>query len=218
MLVCLFAKVTYGGDKVVNKLVVFEIHNALDEKVTILQNYSDANGIAMACFRIPQTDLIVGGEDPAIFGWWWVIGTVEIDEVVVDDTLTFQVGWLIKVDSVAAVGAPYLKYVDSMVFDVQVSTISEQVRVGLLTVDPFDAESYPIGEAYTYDSFHATRVAGDPHGTIPGIYTYTFTIGIPTWCRVGTATVRAVVLTDFPRNGGTAYCPTVSSQFGIKKS
>jgi hypothetical protein len=218
MLVCLFAKVTYNGDRVTNKLVVFEIHNALDEKITILQNYSDINGIAMACFRIPQTDLIPGGEDPAIFGWWWVIATVEIDEVVVDDTLTFQVGWLVKVDSVVAVGDPYRKYIDPMYFDVTVSSIFEQGLGALLTVDPFDEQNYPIGEAYTWVWVQATRVAGDPHGTIPFVDTWTFgPMPIPTWCRVGVGTVRAVALTDWPRFGGTAYCPSMSDLFGITK-
>jgi hypothetical protein len=66
MMVWLYAKVTYGGDRITNKLVTFEVHNALGEKVTILENYTDINGIATVHFRIPQTDLIPGGEDPAI--------------------------------------------------------------------------------------------------------------------------------------------------------
>jgi hypothetical protein len=159
--------------------------------------------------------LVPGGEDPAIFGWWWIIATVELDQIVVNDTLTFQVGWLIEVDSVTAVGAPYRKYVDSMRFDVVVSTISEQARMGLLVVDAFDVESYPIGEGYTFSAFHAVRISSDPHGTVPGIFTCTFSLGIPTWCKIGSGTVRAVVLTDWPGVGGTVYCPTISSLFGI---
>lgn len=215
MMVWLYAKVTYGGDRVTNKWVTFEIHNAAGEKVTILANKTDWDGIAVVKFRIPQTDYPCG-EDPAIFGWWTVIATVEIDEVVVNDTLTFQVGWLIRVISIEPIGAPFLKYQDNMVFKVTVETISEQVRHAIITVDPFDAGGYPIGEAVWEDDFHATRVAGDPHGTIPGVYEHTVTIPIPTWARVGTGTVRSVALTDFPRNGGAAYCPMVSELFGIK--
>jgi hypothetical protein len=218
MMVWLYAKVTYNDDRVTNKWVTFEAHNALGEKVTILGNYSDPNGIATVNFRIPQTDLIPGGEDPAIFGWWYVIATTEIAEKTVNDTLTFQVGWLIKVVSVEPLYAPYLKYgEDQMQFRVTVETISEQIRHAIITVDPFDAENYPIGEAIWEGDFHATRVVGDPHGTIPGVYTNTLTMPIPTWCLVGTGTVRSVALTDFPRNGGTAYCPVISENFGIKK-
>jgi hypothetical protein len=100
-----------------------------------------------------------------------------------------------------------------MVFKVTVETISEQVRHAIITIDPFDAASYPIGEAIWEDDFHATRTAT---GTEPGIYEHTVEIPIPTWARVGTGTVRAVALTDFPRNGGTAYCPVVDKLFGIK--
>lgn len=217
MWVWLYAKVTYGGDRVTNKLVTFEVHNALDQKVTILWNKTDENGIATVGFRIPQTDYPCG-HDPAIFGWWRVIATVSIDEVVVEDEVTFQVGWLIEVVSVEAVGDPYLKYVDPMVFHVVIQTISEQPRWGLVTVDAFDTAGYPIAEQYDFSYFNATRVQGDPHGTIPGVYEWTFTASIPTWARVGTGTVTAIVLTDWPRNGGTAYCPAISDLFGIKKS
>jgi len=218
MMVWLYAKVTYGGDRITNKLVTFEVHNAQGEKVTILENYTDINGIATVHFRIPQTDLIPGGEDPAIFGWWTVIATVDVAEKTVNDTLTFQVGWLIKVVSVEPLNAPYLKYQDKMQFKVTIQTISEQTRHAIITVDTFDAENFPIGEAIWEGDFNATRIAGDPHGTTGGIYTNTLTISIPTWAYVGTATVRAVALTDFPRNGGTAYCPTASANFGIKTS
>jgi hypothetical protein len=207
MLVCLTAKVTYAGDRVTNKLVTFEIHDALGNKVTILSNYSDLNGEATVCFRIPMTDLIPGGEDPAIFGWWNVTSTVELDGVVVVDWVTFQVGWLVEVDSVTPVGAPYAKYTDPMVFTVEWHTISEQGIYALLTVDPFDAQGYPIGEAYWDGTYNATRVAGDPYGTIGGMYSNTVTMGIPTWARIGLCTVNAVALTGFPRNGGTALCP-----------
>ncbi|MEM2129115.1 MAG: cohesin domain-containing protein [Candidatus Bathyarchaeia archaeon] len=217
MLVYLYAKVTYGGDRVTNKWVTFEVHNALGEKVTILANKTDWDGIAVVSFRIPQTDYPCG-HDPAIFGWWNITATVEIDEVVVSDTLTFQVGWLVEVVSVEPLNAPYKKYVDNMEFKVTVKTISEQVRHAIITVDPFDTAGNPIGEALWEDDFKATRVSGDPYGTIPGIYEKTLTIPIPTWARVGTGTVTAIALTDFPRNGGSAYCPIVSEQFTIKVS
>jgi hypothetical protein len=217
MMVWLYAKVTYNGDRVTNKWVSFEVHNALGEKVTLLGNYSDLDGIATVNFRIPQTDTYPGGEDPAIFGWWFVNATVEIAEKTVNDTLTFQVGWLIKVVSVEPLNEPYLKYQDQMQFKVTIQTISEQVRHAIITVDTFDAESFPIGEAIWEGDFNATRIPGDPHGTTGGIYTNTLTTSIPRWAYVGIATVRAIALTDFPRNGGTAYCPIVSANFGIKK-
>ena len=216
MMVWLHAKVTYGGDRLVNKLVTFIVYDAQGNKLAVLVNYTDENGIATVHFRIPQTDKYPGGEDPAIFGWWFVNATVEVAERVVFDTLTFQVGWLIKVISVEPIDAPYMKYQDKMKFIVTVKTISEQIRHAAITVDVFDAESNPIGEALWEDDFRATRVAGDPYGTIPGIYTCILEIDIPTWAFVGTATVYSVALTALPTRGGTAYCLPVRANFGIK--
>jgi hypothetical protein len=160
--------------------------------------------------------MIPGGEDPAIFGWWTVNSTVELDQVVVMDNLTFQVGWLVEVDSVTANPASYAKYGGvPMTFDVLWHTIREQPIWALLTVDPFDSQMYPIGEAYWGGWFNATRIGGNPGTTIYGDYSTTVMIGIPTWARVGLGTVYAVALTDFPIYGGTAYCPYATNSFGI---
>jgi len=219
-LVCLRAKVTYGGDRVTNKLVVFEVHNANGVKITLLQNYTDWYGVATVCFRIPMTDMIPGVWDPAIFGWWNVIATVEIDQVVVNDTMAFQVGWLVQVLSVTPENAPYLKYTDVMDFTAVVQTIHEQPLWALISVDSYDTQGYPIGESAWWVLINATRVAGNPGNTTGGIYTYPDIIqGIPTWARVGLARVTGYALTDWPRNGGTPYGPqAVPTPFQIKLS
>lgn len=219
-LVCLYAKVTYGGDRVTNKLVIFEIHDALGNKITLLQNYSDINGIAKVCFRIPQTDLIPGGEDPSIFGWWFVIATVELDEVVVNDTLWFQVGWLAQVLSVFPENAPYLKYSDYMNFTVTVKTIFEQGLWALISADAYDVQNYPIGEVAWWAWLNATRVSGNPGNTTGGIYVWNNVLmSIPSWARVGLAWSTGYAMTDWPRYGGTAYGPQALPQtFQIKLS
>jgi len=219
-LVCLHAKVTYGGDRVTNKLVVFEIHNANGDKITLLQNYTDWYGVATACFRIPMTDMTPGVWDPAIFGWWNVIATVELDQVTVNDTMAFQVGWLVQVLSVTPENAPYLKYTDVMNFTAVVQTIHEQPLWALISVDSYDIQGYPIGESAWWALINATRVAGNPGTTTGGIYTYPNIIqGIPTWARVGLASVTGYALTDWPRTGGTPYGPqAVPTNFQIKLS
>jgi hypothetical protein len=211
-LVCLYAKVTFGGDRVTNKLVVFEVHDALGDKVTLLQNYSDLNGIATVCFRIPMTDMTPGVWNPAIFGWWHVIATVEVDQVTVNDTLDFQVGWLVQVTNVATVGAPYLKYSDVMNFTATLQTIHEQPIWVLVSVDSYDVMGYPISEIAFWVFVNATRAAcpftGNMTTTTGGMYVYPNLIqNIPTWARVGTASVIGYALTDWPRNGGTPYGP-----------
>jgi hypothetical protein len=196
---------------VTNKLVVFEVDNALGDKVTILQNYTDMNGIATVCFRIPMTDMIPGVWDPAIFGWWRVIAAVELDQVTVNDTMYFQVGWLAQITGVVAVGAPYLKYADVMNFTATLTTIHEQPILVLVSVDSYDVGGYPIGETIFWALVNATRSTcpfTGPTTTTGGVYVYpNLTQNIPTWARVGTASVIGYALTDWPRNGGTPCGP-----------
>jgi hypothetical protein len=219
--VCLFAKVTYGGDRVANKLVSFEVDNALGQKITILQNYSDLSGIAEVCFRIPMTDMTPGVWDPAIFGWWHVIATVELDQVTVNDTMYFQVGWLAQVIDVTAIGSPYHKYADTMNFTATVQTIHEQPIMVLVSIDSYDTQSYPLGETVFVVTINATRgtspFTGPSTTTYGGTYVYPNILqGIPTWARVGTASVIGYALTDFPRNGGTPLGPqSPATPFGI---
>jgi hypothetical protein len=163
--------------------------------------------------------MIPGGQDPSIFGWWKVIATVELDQVTVNDTVTFQVGWLAQITNVVAVGAPYLKYSGVMNFTAFVLTIHEQ-PIWVLLSDSYDAEGYPIGETAWWALMNATRVDGNPENTTGGTYVYTNLIqGIPTWARVDTASVTGYALTDWPRNGGTPYGPQApATLFTIKVS
>jgi hypothetical protein len=168
------------------------------------------NGIAMVCFRIPMTDMTPGFWDPAIFGWWHEIETVEVDQVTVNDTLDFQVGWQAQVINVAAIGAPYLKYSSVMNFTATLLTIHEQPIWVLVSVDSYDVMGYPIGETAFWAFVNATRTTT----TTGGMYVFPNLMqNIPTWARVGTAKVVGYALTDWPRFGGTPWGPQSPDSF-----
>jgi hypothetical protein len=203
--VTLHAMVSFGGDKIINKLVVFEVDNANGTKVTLLQNYTDSNGIATVMFRVPMTDLI---DDPSVFGWWLATATVDVDQAAVKDTMAFQVGWKAQVTSVTANGAPYLKYSDIMNFTATLTTITEQPINVLVSIDAYDVSSYPIGEVTLFENISAARNnVNGPGGTTPGVFTYTVTMPIPDWTRVGPETVVGYALTALPADGGVALGP-----------
>jgi len=212
-MVVLYAKVTFGGDKIVNKLVVFEVDDANGAKATLLQNYTDSGGIATVSFRIPMTDNITGSN-----GWWKATATVDVDQNVVNDTMAFQVGWLAQVTLVTANNAPYLKYADMMNFTATVQTISEQPRNVLVSIDAYDTSGYPIGEVAMFENISATRNnVNGPGGTTGGIFTYTVTMAIPDWARIGTETAVGYTLTALPANGGVPYGPqSAPTLFTIK--
>lgn len=213
--VILYAEVSFGGDKVVNKLVVFEVDDAQGTKLTLLQNYTDSNGIATVMYRIPMKDLV---DEPAIVGWWLATATVDVDQNVVNDTMAFQVGWKAQVTSVTANNAPYLKYSDIMKFTATVQTISERPINALVSIDAYDTSSYPIGETSQFVNISATRNnVNGPGGTTAGVYSYTVTMSIPDWARVGTETVVGYTLTALPKNGGIALGPqSTPTLFTIK--
>jgi hypothetical protein len=227
-LVILYAKTTFGGDKITNKLVVFEIDNVQGQKIGLLQNYTNENGVANVAFRIPMTDLVAGTWDPAIFGWWTAIATVDVDNVVVSDTMAFQVGWLAQVKSITANNAPYLKYQDSMNFTATLKVISEQTFAArgypnaTASIDAYDTSSYPIGEfEVPIAGVSATRNdVNGPGGTTDEIKADLFTVqmSIPTWARIGTESVTGYVLSALPSNGGIPFGPqtTPATLFTIK--
>jgi hypothetical protein len=226
-LVCLYAKVTYNGYPVGNKLVTFEVHDASGAKITILTaytNWSDTHvpgsGIAKVCFRLPMTNTFQNGSAPTILGWWWAIATVDLDAVIVNDTMYFQVGYLFTVLNVVPIGAPYHLPTGTMSFTVTVQTISEQPRDALISVDEYDVQSYPIGEqVYWLLGVNATRgtcpFTGNDTTTIPGIFINIVSAPYPSWARAGTATVIAYPLTDYPRYGGISWGPSASNTFGL---
>jgi hypothetical protein len=241
--VTLYANVTQGGYRVINKLVVFQIFNANATKITILQNTTDNNGIAIVIFRIPQTANLT---DPNVFGWWHVVATVEIDQEIVSDTMWFQVGWLVWVDSITANNSPY-PIEGYMNFTMVVGTISEQNRTVLLSADAYDHSWYPIGEIAWTLTVHAVRnmtydgpgstitvyytfgpVTDPTYGAqyygwdstgVPGYFevvTYSNTnlmMEVPNWARIGQGLVAGYALTGWPANGGTAYAPAAYDTF-----
>jgi hypothetical protein len=242
--VCLYGKVTFAGYPVSNKLVTFEIDNALGQKLTILQNVTDLNGIAEVCFRIPMPSGI-NGTDPSTIGWWHETETVEIDQVIVNDTVWFQVGYMFNFLNVWANNQPYDQF-HTPKFDLTglIQTIHEQPLNVLVSMDTYDLDGNPIGEfAQMYIGLTATRNnVNGPGGTTGGYYVVGNMTGnaaglvstlsaltpaatqlpptdvqfaVPTWARVGLGTVAGYVLTDFPRNGGTAWGLPAYNTFSI---
>jgi len=146
--------------------------------------------------------------DPSIFGWWNITATVELDQVTVNDTMAFQVGWLAQVTNIVAVGEPYPKPSSIMNFTATIQTIHEQPILVLLSIDSYDSQGYPIGESMLFLTINATRVEGSQGNTTDGTYVDPNLLHqIPNWAMIGTANVIGYVLTDYPRNGGTPWGP-----------
>ncbi|MDW8040341.1 MAG: hypothetical protein RMJ03_02815 [Nitrososphaerota archaeon] len=200
--VTLYALVTYNFDPVQQKLVTFEIWHG--EFHYIRTARTNENGIATISFRLPWP---CENPEARVFGTWYVNATVEIAEKYVFDTLTFEVGYLIKILSVEP-GAPAFKKGEHMTFKITYKCISEQPLDVVFWVVVYDDLGVTI--AYNY-----VPVKGVTKGT------YTVEIGcmeLKKWAFVGMGTVYANALTKLPSQGGTAYCPEVSATFGILRA
>jgi hypothetical protein len=129
------------------------------------------------------------------------------------------VGWLVQVTGITANNAPYLlNSGTTMNFTVTVQTISEQTLAqrgwpnATLATEVYDTSGYPIGEMLmNIAGISATRNnVNGPGGTTGGTYTYSVTMPLPDFARVGAATVTGFALTDMPINGGTPLGPELT--------
>jgi len=202
--VILCATVTYNLDPVQTKLVTFEITHLgpTVEWNIIRQDATDENGVACVSIRIPWPCENPEGE---VFGDWDVIATVDIADECVNDTLTFEVGYLIDIISVEPEYDEYLKD-EHLKFTVTYDSISEQTRVAYFTIVVYDE----LGVAIGYVKLGPMNVTyGDGQTVVLECIT------IPKWAYIGLATVYANCLCDLPSHGGCAYCAEEMANFNI---
>lgn len=202
-MVCVFAKVTYNEEPVEYKPVGFELIDPSGESRDYRVVFTDENGIATYCFRIPWQ----GSNAEDYFGNWSIVGTVDIAETIVTDTVMFKFGYILSI--VEATVSPFSQYkLNDITIDVTVHNIAFSSYDAFLTIVAYDNCQVPIGKATAY-------ITADPEvdTVFPG-----FTITIPKWAFVGTAALYVNLFTAPPKAGGVPYCPEYSTTFTILKT
>lgn len=207
--VILYAKLLYNLDPLQQKLVTFQIVHG--EFNFTLIGETNADGIANVTFRIPWPCV---DPEARVFGIWNVTATAEVAEQVVEDHLAFIVDYPVKI-SVTPKQVEYTKYKDNpttMEFTITYETYSMQPIDVLLTASVFDELNFFIGSTAQF----VTAGWGEyGHFNEIKVETLDLAIPMPSHAVVGTATVKANALTDWPWVGGTAYCPEASATFRI---
>jgi len=208
-LVVLYALVTYNEAPVANKLVGFQVNGPPNQFQSIRivgSSVTNESGIAQFSFRIPWPS-----ENPEkiVFGEWFVLATVEISQQVVVDTLTFRVGWIIKITNIATLYAelkPQTRFLrlDVIVFNLTVENIALTNRSSTITIDVQDAAGYPIIHS------ELTNLVLQP-----GENYVLSSSQIPITATIGLATVSAAAYTVPPESGGVLYSPAIASTFDI---
>lgn len=215
--VTLFAKITYNDDPVCNKLVSFEVHNPKGNVTVLRTATTDENGIAMISFRIPWP--CENAEDE-VFGTWTVNATADVAETFISDTLSFEVGWIIEVHSFITIdpNAPHdplssFKKGEGIAFQFNVTNIAMVDVVATFSITVYDDAGVPIGQLI----LGPWRIEAGSNNVYYDGFMYVELV-IPLWAYKGTGTAYLNAYTDLPFNGGTAYCPEVSTYFSIESA
>jgi hypothetical protein len=135
----LTATVTYNLNPVQQKLVTFEIWHG--EFWWLLCNTTDENGVAWVEFGLPWPC-----DDPEgrVFGIWDATASVDIREVYVQDAISWQVGYLIDIVTVAGQPDNSFAIGDHLSFKISYTSISHQDREAYFTIVVYDELQVPI--------------------------------------------------------------------------
>jgi len=206
-LVCVQAKVSYNDEPVEYKPVAFEVVDAHGVSRDYRVVFTDENGLAGYCFRLPWE----GKDAEAQFGDWHIVATVDIAEVIKTDTVWFRFGYLVYIKDISVVPAyPTAIYkMQTLQIDLTIHNIAFTTKMALITVVAYDNCSVPIGKATTVGLY---AVPPDADTLMA------FFILIPKWAFVGAGTVYANIFTKAPSAGGVPYCPEASELFYLAKT
>ncbi len=208
-LVTLYAIDTYNDAPVASKLVSFAINGPPNpiQNITIFgSSISDVNGMSNFSFRIPWPDR---NPEATVFGEWSVLATVDIADMAVSDTLTFQVGWIVRIKTIITLNdqlVPQNRFLrqDTIFFNLTLENIAFTPKTATLVVDAADAADYPIIHVELYDLVIQ-----------PGeSYALVFS-NIPSNARIGESTVSGSAYTTRPTQGGILYSPAAHTTFEI---
>jgi hypothetical protein len=211
-LMCLYALVTYNDNPVANKLVGFQADgplNAFENLTAGGSSSTNGSGIAEFSFRIPWPST---NPEEKVFGEWNVVATVNVADMEIMDTLTFQVGWIVRITSIATLDAAYNPEVEflkqsTIVFDLTVENSANATKSATITIDSEDSAGYPI-----------IHLQLDSLVLQPGLNQVNASSNIPNDAKTGQATASAAAYTAPIESGGVLYSPAISTTFQIVAS
>jgi hypothetical protein len=128
---------------------------------------------------------------------------------VATDTLTFQVGWILRITNITTLNSelvPQTTFLrqDIVNFVVTVESIAMVEKKGAITIDVKDAVGYPI-----------IHIEMENLSFQPGENYVNASSHIPDTAALGNADVTAAIYDKLPENGGVLYSPAISTTFEI---
>jgi hypothetical protein len=204
----LFAMVTYNDMPLQNFLVAFQVQ-APNNASFSYSAITNSSGIATLDFMIPTPSINVSSNE--VFGEWHVLANVLIDNITLQDTLTFKVDWIVKLISVRTIDEN-LTY--RTVFgiggdvglEITLRSVAMIVKNATIAVVIQDELGVPIN----YSEIDDFKVQSNEKC----VHLYC-SLYLPKWTYIGNATIFVSALTTKANASGVPYCPAVSTRFYI---
>jgi hypothetical protein len=208
--VILFALVTYNDEPVENMLVSFEVipPNLIDGYPLHRVISTNASGIAVMSFNLPWPS-----EHPeeTVFGTWSAIANVDIADKKVVDMVTFRVGWIVEIISIATIDEDLMQKPNFA----KATCVGAKLHIRNIAMLPKTATIVVIAYDALNDSFDSVML--NDFNLEPGdtyIFSHCF-LNISAQAAIGDAMINASAYTVLPSMGGVSYCPEVSAEFVI---
>jgi hypothetical protein len=203
--VVLYALVTYNQAPFQDLLVTYYVSVPNDTSFDLVAK-TNTSGIAVASFTVPESD-----NQTEVSGNWSVSAKALIVDCFCQDTLTFKVDWIVKMISVRTIDS-HLNYQSDfgkggdVGLEIILRSIAMVEKNATISIFMHDELNYPIGY------FRTENFEVQPNEKLILLYCKLF---IPKWAVVGWATVSVSALTAPASDNGTAYCPSVSTDFYV---
>ena len=202
--VTLYANVTYNGDIVQNILVGFEVLDPLDRCVTYRVARTNDVGIATTWFRIPIP--CSPDEQLELFGHWWVIAKCKLQDEIINDTMSFKVGWIVEIIGLETLPFTEWYKCEWVVMNVTLKNIAWIPRNVTVIVVIYDDCDVPIGQVVIPDLEIPAAPAELCSEKVISVFPE---LHIPKWAYIGAGKVYANAFTALPQDCGIPYCPEV---------
>ena len=223
--ITLYAEVTYNGAPVNHVFVAFEVlweweidwYNItqqndpglwVSKNSCVLYAIAETNkdGIAQISFRVPTPC-----EEGTYIGKWFAIVKCKVQEVTIDDTMRFDVGYLVMLLDIQTLpDDTFIRQVDSLSVEILVKSIAWIPRHAVFVFVAYDECNVPIGQminelevppGYYCDPMHVNISWGG--------------LLIPQYAYVGFGRVEVSVFTAKPSECGIPYSKPISAPIVI---
>lgn len=206
----IYALITYNNYPVPNIPVALEIRGPpnANQNITYYRTiFTNSIGIATTSFTMPP-------EEETAFGMWTVISNADIGGAIVQDTLTFKVGWIVDITTIRTLNENKIEQekfalTQQVIIELALKNIALTEKIATLTVTIYDSLNRSLYAA------QQDNLAIPPNETVTYAY---FHFDIPRNTSLALATVYANAYTAPISQGGIPYCPEVSKGFLIVKN